>query len=569
MAVTTTQVQQLYLAYFGRPAEQAGLTYWTAQANANVTDISAAFAQSAEYTGVYGSLTRAQTVDTLYQNLFGRSAASNELNYWVNSTDVSVSNLALALVNGATGTDRLLLDTKAQYAATITANAGSAGTQASVSSTYTGTTVGGSNLSTYLTTPGNTASGFYAAANTVAKASVSPVFVATTATPATGEKAISATAANNAVNFSGLANGSITLKAVDIDASIALSGANATSATLQGSTVAATNANTVDLTLSADAATTQFTTLNVALSTAGTTDATNVVGLGIAGLTELTTINAASSSAGLNIGASGAAISSAVLTSVTTGSGADTLFVNSGTTANGVTAAALTIDTGAGNDKITSVVNDGAVTINAGAGVDTITATATGKAALTINAGAGNDIVSIGSTATGSTIATAAHNVTITLGDGNDTLTVVNAAATTGANPTPAVTFSTVQGYNAVSSTSSAADVTAANNALKAGLVTVTDFSTTADTLALGSLTTATLTNAQIGSVSSSATLAQAVQTVAGFLNGAKAAAFQFGSDTYVYVDNGTAATVDNGDGLIQLSGVTATQLTAANFTHA
>ena len=47
MAVTTTQVQQLYLAYFGRPAEQAGLTYWTSQANANVTDISAAFAQSA------------------------------------------------------------------------------------------------------------------------------------------------------------------------------------------------------------------------------------------------------------------------------------------------------------------------------------------------------------------------------------------------------------------------------------------------------------------------------------------------------------------------------------------
>jgi len=553
MAVTTTQVQQLYLAYFGRPAEQAGLTYWTAQANATVDQISAAFAQQPEYSNVYGGLTRAQTVDTLYQNLFGRTAQNAELTYWINSADVTVDRLALALVNGATGTDRLLLDSKTQFASTVTANAGASGTATGVASTF----------STAVTNTGSTAAQ-YTAANTAAKAAVAP-----TIADGTFLGSASTTTAN--VDFKGLTAGTVTLNSVGAAHAVVLPTTNSlvTDLTIKGTVdgLDGTTASAASLAINENAATDIITTLhvNVASSATGSTPATLAVDA--TSLSALTTFDGASSTTGLNVGATGAALSLAGLTSMTTGSGNDVLFVNTGTLSSTVTkVAALTIDAGAGNDSITSVVNDGALTINAGAGNDTITATATGKAALTINAGAGNDTVVIGSTAVGTaTPATAAHNVSITLGDGND---VVSLATTTTSGTTTTNAFSTVQGYTAVSSSSTAAQVTAADTALKAGLVTVTDFNVGADTLALGSLTTATLTNAQVGSVSSATSLSQAVQSAAGFLNGAKAVAFQFGSDTYVYVDNGTAG-VDNGDGLIQLSGVTATQLTSANFTHA
>jgi len=556
MAVTTTQVQQLYLAYFGRPAEQAGLTYWTAQANATVDQISAAFAQQPEYSNVYGSLTRAQTVDTLYQNLFGRTAQNAELTYWINSADVTVDRLALALVNGATGTDRLLLDSKTQFASTVTANAGASGTATGVANTF----------STAVTNTGSTASQ-YTAANTAAKAAVSPTI--TDGTFAVGGSG----ATSPAVDFKGLTAGTVTLNNVGGAHAVVLPTTNSlvTDLTIKGTVDgldASNAASAASLVINEGAATDIITTLHVNVSSSATGSTPATLAIDPSSSSALTTFDGASSTAGLNVGASGAALSLAGLASMTTGSGNDTLFVNTGTLSSSVTkVAALTIDAGAGNDNITSVVNDGALTINAGAGNDTVTATATGKAALTINAGAGNDTVVIGSTAVGSaTPATAAHNVSITLGDGND---VVSLATTTTSGTTTTNAFSTVQGYTAVNSSSTAAQVTAADTALKAGLVTVTDFNVGADTLALGSLTTATLTNAQVGSVSSATSLSQAVQTAAGFLGTtAKAVAFQFGSDTYVYVDNGTAG-VDNGDGLIQLSGVTATQLTSANFTHA
>lgn len=549
MAVTTTQVQQLYLAYFGRPAEQAGLTYWTAQTNANVTDISAAFAQSAEYTGVYGSLTRAQTVDTLYQNLFGRSAASNELNYWVNSTDVSVSNLALALVNGATGTDRLLLDTKAQYAATVTANAGAAGTANGVTTTYTGTQVGGQTLAQYLAaSTSNTANGFYGAANVAAKAAVAP-------TVTTGAQAF---------DFKGLSAGTATLNGLNGTATATLASTNvATDLTLKGTIAGASTITLVEAPTApaADAVATLH--VNVSSSATTGTPALTVVAQDTTtaanSLSALTNIDGASSTAGLVLNTT--ALDN--LSSVTTGSGNDTVTVDTINTAAPTKAVALSVDTGAGNDTIVGSVGTANLTINAGAGNDTITVNA-GSANLVVNAGAGNDTVTLGATGTVASTVTASHTSVISLGDGND---VVNFSAA----------VANIQNYTATTSTSTAAQVTAADTALKAGLISISDFNVSADQLnftvatggAAGSNSVATLTNAQIGAISAATSLSSAVQLAASDLGSAKAVAFQYGSDTYVFVDAAGAGTVDSGDALIQLTGVTATQLTAANFTHA
>ncbi|KTT31887.1 hypothetical protein NS201_09565 [Pseudomonas oryzihabitans] len=593
MAVTATQVESLYLAYFGRPAEPAGLAYWTAQTNATVDQISAAFAQQPEYTNVYGGLTRTQVVNTLYQNLFGRSAQSNELNYWVNSTDVTVDRLALALTNGATGIDRLTLDGKTQFASQLTANAVSTATASDVKAALTnatiipsvtnGTAAAGQTLSAYLTAnPTKSAGDFYSLATTQAANSLKFITNGNVLTDGNGVNVTNSgtsTAAAYSVNFgANTTAGVVTLNNASGTETLNLVAANkATDVTLSGTSgLASGTAAATSITLAEAASTPIVTTVHLNVSDAAVAATSTTIGLG--GLTALTTIDGANSTSALTLGTTGTHLSLAGLTSLTTGSGNDVLFVDTASNTSSVKAAALTISTGAGNDQVTSTVNDGALTINTGAGNDTITATATGKAALTINGGAGVDTVVIGSTASGSTAATVAHNVSITLGDGADTVSLATTSTTNnGTTTTTTNAFQTVQAYTAVTSSSTAAQVSAADTALKAGLVTVTDFNTSVDTLALGSLGTVTLTNAQIGAISAASSLSQAVQLAASDITGStvtgKAVAFQYGSDTYVFVNNSDAtsgtATVDNGDGLIQLSGVTATQLSSANFTHA
>lgn len=547
MAVTTTQVQQLYLAYFGRPAEQAGLTYWTSQANANLTDVSAAFAQQQEYTTVYGGLTRSQTIETLYQNLFNRSAAGNELNYWLNSTDVSISNLALALTNGATGTDRLVLDTKAQYAATVTANAGTAASASAVANTYQAaasatTVVNGTSytsLSNYLAAnSSNNAAAFYAAANTTAKAAVSPTLVDGTATLDT--------------NFQGLTAGTVNLSS--------LSGAHTVTTLATGNLVTdLTFKGTVDgaasIVLNEQASTDIITALHLNVSSNAATATDGVLTVAAAQATALTSIDGASSSAGLVVegtvaSGSGAgavaatALQSDVLTSITTGSGADTILANTSATK----AVTLTIDGGAGVDTITSTVAKGALVLNGGAGADVISVTTSGQAAATINAGAGNDKVTLVATATADV--TADHVTSITLGDGNDTL-VVN----------------TLANLNGTFTTGNATQITAANAAISADLVKVTDFSASNDVLNMAGITGTTfqaLNNTQAGNVTSAATLAEAVAAASTAVGVSHATSFAFGGNTYVYVNDANAG-VTSGDGLIELTGFTG-QLSSANF---
>jgi len=288
MAVTTSQVQSLYVAYFGRPAEQAGLTYWTAQANATVDQISAAFAQQTEYTSVYGSLSRAQTIDTLYQNLFGRSAQSNELNYWLNSADITVDRLALALVNGATGTDRVLLDSKVQFAAAVTTQLGASGTSDQVNTAYD-TVVNG-------TIPANTTvTQYYTSATNVALNTAKLSIAGDVLQNGNG---VAATATGSASFFSAT---SATLAATNAgNVAVALPGTSAATALTVNGTVGdasgAANSSTLTFTeaLATGETTQTLTTLNLGLSNSVVAPtATNIVATAV---DSLTSINGSTSS---------------------------------------------------------------------------------------------------------------------------------------------------------------------------------------------------------------------------------------------------------------------------------
>jgi len=81
----TSQIEQLYVAYFDRPADVAGLAYWNNALNANggnTAVISAQFSVQPEYTATFSGLTNDQIVNLIYVNLFHRSAESAGLRYW-------------------------------------------------------------------------------------------------------------------------------------------------------------------------------------------------------------------------------------------------------------------------------------------------------------------------------------------------------------------------------------------------------------------------------------------------------------------------------------------------------
>lgn len=92
MAASTylNQIQQLYIAYFGRPADPVGLTFWATQvdaANGSVAAVIAGFSASSESNALYAGVPTLQKVSAIYLNLFNRLPEAAGLAYWVAQID--------------------------------------------------------------------------------------------------------------------------------------------------------------------------------------------------------------------------------------------------------------------------------------------------------------------------------------------------------------------------------------------------------------------------------------------------------------------------------------------------
>jgi len=129
MAIVTTHVaavQQLYVAYFGRPADVAGLDYWTNVVETNkgsTTQVSANFALSTEYTAAFAGMSNTQIVDKIYMNLFGRAADTAGRDYWVgllNAGSIKVNTIVADVANGAQTTDKEIVENKVAGATAFT-----------------------------------------------------------------------------------------------------------------------------------------------------------------------------------------------------------------------------------------------------------------------------------------------------------------------------------------------------------------------------------------------------------------------------------------------------------------
>ena len=138
MAVSANQIQQLYIAYYGRPADPLGLAYWQAQAAASTTSgmtdaailsaFGASFGSNAEYTATFTGLTDGQKVNLVYNNLFSHSPDLDGLVYWttkLTNGSISVANMVLeirASAVAAANTDGTAFTSKVTAAESFTAS---------------------------------------------------------------------------------------------------------------------------------------------------------------------------------------------------------------------------------------------------------------------------------------------------------------------------------------------------------------------------------------------------------------------------------------------------------------
>jgi len=90
---TSTQLQELYVAYFGRAADPTGLDYWT-EKGITTAKFAADMYVQAEFKDAYGSLSTEAQVNQIYNNLFDREADVTGLTYW--TQQINLGNLKLA-----------------------------------------------------------------------------------------------------------------------------------------------------------------------------------------------------------------------------------------------------------------------------------------------------------------------------------------------------------------------------------------------------------------------------------------------------------------------------------------
>ena len=118
ICVTQTQVAELYVATFNRAPDAGGLNYWV-DSVLTIEQIAKSFFDQPETKLLYPTEnTDAQFVTSIYQNLFNRAPDAAGLSYWIGPLGLggglARSVMIEALKNGATGTDRAIIDNKTE-----------------------------------------------------------------------------------------------------------------------------------------------------------------------------------------------------------------------------------------------------------------------------------------------------------------------------------------------------------------------------------------------------------------------------------------------------------------------
>ena len=440
MATTTELIQQLYVAYYNRPADVSGLAFWVDaydNRGASLDAISKSFNTAPEYVSNYAGRSADQIVNIVYQNLFGRTADSEGLNFWgpkiasgaITTADL-VKSISAGAINadGTANSDGLILANKVAAAGAFTTELSAAGNEAERIAYSSGSPTVVAAAKAYIAGVTDDASLATATANVHATAQnmvvlTTPSVTYTLTTGIDTGAAFVGGAGNDVFDATKGATGAATLNALDV-----IDG-GAGSDTLNVAQTAAVN-------LTASTIVTNVESANVV---SGST-----VALNAAAWTGLTNLVVASAG-----GETVTAIGTAAVTTTDTALAAGTIVVNGGTSVN-VTASGST----------TGTISVGATTAATGAvTVNNTTAGAVAAGAITVNGGTTINVKQTASNA-------------VNTDQTNGAVTITGSTATTGvvvAASTVATKSATVAGV--IANTVSIADVNA-GSATKAGTIT-------------------------------------------------------------------------------------------------
>lgn len=121
-------VHSFYFAYYGRPADPAGLAFWSAQlerVDGDLGAIAGAFATSEEATVRFGGQGTAERIADVYQQLFNRAPDADGLRYWQEAIDgghTTLADVTLNILQGAQGSDTVISGLRQQAAEAFTAS---------------------------------------------------------------------------------------------------------------------------------------------------------------------------------------------------------------------------------------------------------------------------------------------------------------------------------------------------------------------------------------------------------------------------------------------------------------
>jgi hypothetical protein len=107
-AYSRNYVQKAYVAYYGRPADPGGLTYWAKRMDAEGQSLNAiigAFGYSDEFNRRYGGLSNTALVTKIYQQALNRDPDPAGLNWYVGELQAgrrTLQTITLDVLNGAT-----------------------------------------------------------------------------------------------------------------------------------------------------------------------------------------------------------------------------------------------------------------------------------------------------------------------------------------------------------------------------------------------------------------------------------------------------------------------------------
>ena len=119
-AVTDNSVTKLYIATFDRAPDSDGINYWL-NAEMSLNEIAMSFFDQSETKAKYPyDYSNHDFVVAIYKNLFRRKPDDKGLEYWVKELDswrIIRPLFILAIINGATGDDAIILENKREVGA--------------------------------------------------------------------------------------------------------------------------------------------------------------------------------------------------------------------------------------------------------------------------------------------------------------------------------------------------------------------------------------------------------------------------------------------------------------------